>query len=49
MLATGASLDVDVAYARAGDTIVAVGVLAAEDRPDMLASLATTAFGRATP
>jgi hypothetical protein len=47
-LATGTLVGIDVLYARAGDTIVAVGVVEPEGQTDRLVELATLAFDRVT-
>jgi hypothetical protein len=46
--ATQAIVGVDVLYARAGDTIVGVGVVEPEGQTERLVELATLAFDRAT-
>jgi len=47
-LASGTTVGVNVLYARAGDTIVAVGVVEPDGHTDSLVELATIAFDRAT-
>ena len=47
-LATGTSVGMDLLYARAGDTIVAVGVVEPEGNTDRLSLLASLAFDQAT-
>ena len=46
--ATGATVGIDVLYARAGDTVVAVGAVEPTGRTDRLVGLATLALHRAT-
>jgi hypothetical protein len=47
-LASGTTVGINVLYARAGDTIVAVGVVEPDGETDRLVELATIAFDRAT-
>lgn len=47
-LASGTRVSIDILYARAGDTIVAVGVGEPEGETERLVQLATLAFDRAT-
>lgn len=47
-LLTGTTVGIDILYVRAGDTIVAVGVVEPEGQTDRLVQLATLAFDRAT-
>jgi hypothetical protein len=47
-LASGATASIDILYARAGDTIVAVGVVEPEGETERLVELATLAFDQAT-
>jgi hypothetical protein len=47
-LGSGTIVGINVLYARAGDTIVAVGVVEPEGQTDRLVELATIAFDRAT-
>jgi hypothetical protein len=47
-LASGTTVGINVPYSRAGDTIVAVGVVEPDGQTDRLVELATIAFDRAT-
>jgi hypothetical protein len=47
-LGSGTTVGINVLYTRAGDTIVAVGVVEPEGQTDRLVELATIAFDRAT-